>query len=174
MPRYGESPEQMIASLDFATRDVARPVSSTSTAAPAKQQPSSAKPKAAAGKSRRTGDSASRSARPTTDRFDDAPSPTGFTSGGQNRRFTVEAPQPATGKSERPSSRTSDEFPTEPPESNSSPFSFPEGGSLQPTHHQSRTETERRRAGAGLLWERSEETGATPQWAGFPGQTELF
>lgn len=178
MPRYGVSPDEMIAQLGPETRDAARPASQRSKGQPATARGQN-RPQASVDRSpRRSSDARSTSTASTaadsrlvaTDRQLEA-----FR---KNRRFTLEAP-PSARSPEPPARAAVTTTPTAPlPESmrtnENASVPFPGETSLQPTHHQRESESDRRQSGTGLLWERNEESGSTPQWAGFPGQTELF
>lgn len=194
MPRYGVSPDEMIASLGPETRDAARPVAHNDSVQPASFQNQNRQESASRTRSAQPSNS-SRSSRTTNE------SPDSFVSASRklaefkkNRRFTVEAPrlgrlpdssprdtnspEDSSSDGKEPLGGELDTFPQPSRKfestSEPSPVPFPDGSSFQPTNHQSRTESDRRLNGAGLLWRRDEDTGSTPQWAGFPGQTELF
>jgi len=171
MPRYGISPEEMIATLSTKTRDVARPQS---------RQP---KLQTVSGRSQQDQTRKSRTqARPPVDQAKP------FTWNAQpqvpdasrelskfkeNRRFSLQAPTPKVKQSKGLNASLHQRKATRPFRRNDSrALPFEKQSQLQPTHHQK--VKRRQQEDASGLWKRSVETGSTPQWAGFPGQKGLF
>jgi len=85
----------------------------------------------------------------------------------RNRRTSVQAPEPQ----RSPSYRTAEVNPEF--ERRGLNPSISERFQLEPTHHRGDAATRRREIN-GVPWERSRETGSTPQWADFPGQNGSF
>jgi len=155
MPHYGTAPEEMIALIGAQTRDVARPATRTLSRETRPDRPREVSQVSDGGSSwnqspRR---SDARSADSVTAALQ-APSPV--------RPEAERQPQPESGFSE--SDGESDVFGSE----------FRDATNLEPTNHRDETPEDRRRARASLPWKRIEESGSTPQWAGFPGQKGLF
>ncbi len=156
MPRYGHAPEELVAMIHATTRDVARPVAARGRSR--RQRPS--RPAAESGRfpGSRELDPPTTASRPQRSAADTA---------------AVEAPLPV---------KTSEQVPDGPivpavfgsgllP--SDSATVFPEGSHLEPTGHREALQQPKPEQML-LPWKRSRESGATPQWAGFPGQKGLF
>ncbi len=171
MPRYGVSPEEMIATLGPETRHVAktradRPQSHTT--AVRGQNPDQHASRYLHGTTirqpMRGADSVQKQKPTVSDR---------------NRRRTVQAPAPVQCSKSTKRQRDVDSMSKQPSATNDCRQQMvvvPLGDvpQLQPTYHQDQTFTWRQRAGTNLPWKRREESGSTPQWAGFPGQMGSF
>lgn len=162
MPHYGTAPEEMIALIGAQTRDVARP---------ATRMPNGRRPR---GADRQASDSSSDDSWNRRDVGSDARSMEPRKSGASGRvTAALQAPSPVRPDTNHRVQPASDFF-----ESNddSEVFGsdFPEAINFEPTKHSDETFSDRRRDRASLPWKRTEESGSTPQWAGFPGQKGLF
>ena len=148
MPHYGESPDQMVALIGAQTRNVARPASHQ------RRQPA-------------TPVLSGRSARPGLASADRQRQDRGR---GDGPLTTLEAPHPGRPGLGRLENTVFGSGLREEDEQKS----FRERRGLQPTRHHDGRSKDRRQSNATLPWKRREESGSTPQWAGFPGQKELF
>ena len=170
MPRYGETPEELIATLVTDAHDGGdlggnRPEPQTETVRGQSPDPNSSRQRGTTVSQPRRSDDLDE--RP---RLDVSPRLTAFQ---HDRRFTVQAPTPhstppRTRNSKDPDSRRKRHTATDDRREHAERIPFSAESRLQPTHHQ------RQNTGANLPWKRNVETGSIPQWAGFPGQSELF
>ncbi|MCH2203058.1 MAG: hypothetical protein MK102_13890 [Fuerstiella sp.] len=180
MPRYGTSPEEAITmqvteALDAAKPDIDR--QRRSSGAVRGQNPEKDRARQTAGADRRS--SSRKSENPARRAGRDASRE--LAAFKRDRRYRVRAPthhssSTSAVKRHRSLSDGSQHAAIDEDSATKSKKSIPftEGTRFQPTHHHDRSFNRQIFSGAGLFWKRSEETGSTPQWAGFPGQMELF
>ncbi|MCH2211716.1 MAG: hypothetical protein MK110_10460 [Fuerstiella sp.] len=176
MPRYGTSPEEAITMGVTESRDTAKPYSDRD------RRPSGA-----------VGRQNLRDGSRKADRSDRRPSPRPgenpvrradqdvsreLAAFKRDRRYQVQAPQHHSSSIKRHSTVSNGLEHTATDEDlaakNASSIPFTEGTRFQPTHHHDQSVKRHNYIGAMLFRKRSEETGSIPQWAGFPGQMELF
>jgi hypothetical protein len=173
MPRYGISPEEMIATLGTETRDVARPPSRQPKVRSVSGRRQQTTPRRSSTESRRSSSQTKSSTWNARIRVPDASRE--LSKFKEDRRFSLQAPTPSSKPVECLSTNSREPQPKAIREfrrRDSDALPFLEDSQLQPTNHQK--SKRRQQADASGLWKRSEETGSIPQWAGFPGQKGLF
>jgi len=165
MPHYGTAPEEMIALIGDQTRDVAKPDMRT-VSDPAESRRTQDRPG-------RRSDGWNAGRQSSAARSDSRKSSRQGPVASGNAAASLQAPLPVRPMSDHQrevdagffeSSEDSDLFGSQ----------FRESTNLEPTNHRDETPEDRRRDSASLPWKRTEESGSTPQWAGFPGQKGLF
>ncbi len=162
MPHYGTAPEEMIALIGAQTRDVARP---------ATRMPNGRRQR---GDDLEASDVSSRDSWSQRDAVSGSRSINPLQSETSGRvAAALQAPSPARPDAKHPVQPASDFFESS-DESEVFGSEFPEAINFEPTNHSDETSRDRRRDRASLPWKRTEESGSTPQWAGFPGQKGLF
>jgi hypothetical protein len=168
MPHYGTAPEEMIALIGAQTRDVARPATRTMRVEPPRsdypekgRQPSSG------------GDSSNRGQQGWNGRQSSRDSARQRSATSGSVATSLQAPVPVPPDSERRREPESNFFETS-DDSEVFETDFHDATNLEPTNHRDENPDDRRLNSASLPWKRTEESGSTPQWAGFPGQKGLF
>ncbi|MEO2031126.1 MAG: hypothetical protein ABGZ35_03470 [Planctomycetaceae bacterium] len=177
MPRYGTSPEEVLATLGTEIRDVARPRTDQQRSRTNAVRGQSPEQRLSGAPVDRSGRETKRTDRRRNQRSSDVARE--LAEFKRRRRSTVQAPTPSSAltlTSQRLNSDSSDlqktAAETRPTRIPAAPFV--EGTRFQPTGHLDQNSNRRQRAAESLLWKRSEETGSTPQWAEFPGQVRSF